>query len=365
MTFQSLKTTLAAASAIVLLSGPTLADGTSPAPADDPSTPPATETEATDAPEPSAKAGSSTGDASPATPEADTPAASDARAMGDEAGAMSDEAAKEAYAAAMSAYQSGDLTTARTKLESVLSAFADGPAMKAEVRTSLARVLVERAPDGSTDADATRDREEALRFAGEATELHASGEAYNVKGRVLLEMERHDEAITAFERAVELDGDNLYAMNNLGYAMILKGQFEAAREPLEKARDLASGEAPGYLFNNLGIALEKTGDLTAARDAYETADARGNRNAAANLQRVEEKLREQPSSSAEMNTEASMDADGTMNTDAPDGSTTDETGEARTPATSPTETPGEEPATTPEEGTPRADEQTDTTSPGQ
>lgn len=357
MRSHDLKLAIVALSALALMTGPARSDDTSPVTTDSPAEQPST----TDAP--------TTDEAGGMAPANDDPiATADAAAKPAEADtqAMSDQAAKEAYAAAMAAYQNGDLETARTKLEAALPAFASDPARKAEVRTSLARVLVERAPDGNADTAASRDRDEALRLASEATEIHASGEAYNVKGRVLLEMEQHDDAIAAFERAVELDEDNLYAMNNLGYAMILQGKFEAAREPLEKANDLASTEAPGYFYNNLGIVREKTGDLAGAREAYATADARGNRNAAANLERVQEKLRAEPAASEAMNTEAAMDDDASTT---PPASPTD------TPSSAtPGETPGQDPNVQPQvEGseTPAepegstSEKTTETTTPGQ
>jgi tetratricopeptide (TPR) repeat protein len=294
------------------------------------------------------------------------------------------EASQKDYAAAMSRYQSGDLRGAQASLESLLSAFPNDPAMKAEVRTSLARVLLEApadrttttrdeaatasgktasdealsdetasgetpsdaSPSGEAASDATasgeaagsassenRNRAEALRLATEATDIHPTGEGFNVKGRVLLEMDRHDEAIAAFERAVDLDDENLYAMNNLGYAMILEGKFEAAREPLEKARDLASADAPGYLYNNLGIVLEKTGELEAARDAYQTADERGNRNAAANLERVREKIEDRTETTSPGATATPATRQGTPEEEASAGQ--DET---TTPATEAAET---------------------------
>jgi predicted Zn-dependent protease len=91
------------------------------------------------------------------------------------------------------------------------------------------------------------------------------GPAHNVRGRILLERGAVDEALEAFQKAAELDGDDPWPLNNAGYALILRDDFAKAVDPLEEAisRDLSHA----VIWNNLALAREGAGDLPGAVEA--------------------------------------------------------------------------------------------------
>lgn len=90
--------------------------------------------------------------------------------------------------------------------------------------------------------------------------------AWNMLGRVQLQMGQRKEAIGSFEKAVELNPHSSFAQNNLGLALIYDKRFEQAVDALEQAVELEPVE--GYMWNNLGMAYEQLDRLDEARDAY-------------------------------------------------------------------------------------------------
>ena len=56
--------------------------------------------------------------------------------------------------------------------------------------------------------------------------------AWNTLGRVQLQMGKRKDAITSFEKAVDLNPKNSYARNNLGRALIYDKRFEEAADAL-------------------------------------------------------------------------------------------------------------------------------------
>jgi Tfp pilus assembly protein PilF len=90
--------------------------------------------------------------------------------------------------------------------------------------------------------------------------------AWNVLGRIQLQMGQKTDAIASFEKAVELNPQNSYAHNNLGLTLIYDKQFEEAVDELEQAVELEPVEA--YMWNNLGMAYEHLDRLEEARNAY-------------------------------------------------------------------------------------------------
>jgi Flp pilus assembly protein TadD len=90
--------------------------------------------------------------------------------------------------------------------------------------------------------------------------------AWNLLGRVQLQMGQRKQAIGSFEKAVELNPRSSFAQNNLGLALIYDKHFEQAVDALEQAVELEPVE--GYMWNNLGMAYEQLDRLEEARDAY-------------------------------------------------------------------------------------------------
>ena len=126
----------------------------------------------------------------------------------------------------------------------------------------------------------------ALKLARLATKKapNRSG-AWNTLGRAQLKHGDRKDAITSFEKAVELNPSSSYAQNNLGLALIYEGKFEEAVDALEEATQLEPVE--GYMWNNLGMAYEHLDRLDEARDAYKQAmELKGDR-AKENFARLE------------------------------------------------------------------------------
>jgi predicted Zn-dependent protease len=114
---------------------------------------------------------------------------------------------------------------------------------------------------------AAGDTERALKLAKVAVgKTPKRSAAWNMLGRVQLQMGKRKDAITSFEKAVELNPRNSYAQNNLGLALIYDKQYAKAVDALEEAVEMEPVE--GYMWNNLGMAYEQLDRLEEARDAY-------------------------------------------------------------------------------------------------
>ncbi len=120
---------------------------------------------------------------------------------------------------------------------------------------------------GARQRLASGDTDGALKLAKVAV-LHMPkrSSAWNLLGRVQLQMGQRKEAIGSFEKAVELNPHSSFAQNNLGLALIYEKHFEQAVDALEQAVELEPVE--GYMWNNLGMAYEQLDRLEEARDAY-------------------------------------------------------------------------------------------------
>lgn len=75
-------------------------------------------------------------------------------------------------------------------------------------------------------------------------------------------MGNHNQAIAAYERAVELDPNYAPAYNSLGYMYIAKGDFDKAMENLKKYKDMVPDQANPY---------DSMGELEQARGRYQEA----------------------------------------------------------------------------------------------
>ncbi len=81
-----------------------------------------------------------------------------------------------------------------------------------------------------------------------------------------------DEAIRFLERVVEIKADHAPALNDLGASLILRGEYEAAEEPLRRA---VSVEDQGSYHYNLALALFHQKKTAEARRHFEDALSRG------------------------------------------------------------------------------------------
>lgn len=126
-------------------------------------------------------------------------------------------------------------------------------------RVNHARVLLEmdRAEDARTQLEAALE-----------VDPHAV-DANRVLGRVYDELGLLDEAVGAYHTALRMSTDDVWSLNNLGLVYIEQERFEDALPPLAKAALLAGEVA--CIQNNLGVALERTGHYRDSAAAFERA----------------------------------------------------------------------------------------------
>ena len=89
------------------------------------------------------------------------------------------------------------------------------------------------------------------------------------EGYAYLSMERYDQAIGAFQRALAIDDKHLNTLNGLATAYGLGGQAERAVATFDRLTTLSPGE-PQYHFNK-GSLLQKFGKADEAEAAYRQA----------------------------------------------------------------------------------------------
>lgn len=113
---------------------------------------------------------------------------------------------------------------------------------------------------------------------------------FNIRGLVAMARRNLQEAVEMFSTAVEINPKSIYVQNNLGLALIRRGDFFLARNHLEQA--VALEPSMPYVYNNLGISYENLGLLEKAKESYQRALELDPdyENAKLNLQRVVSKL---------------------------------------------------------------------------
>jgi Flp pilus assembly protein TadD len=159
------------------------------------------------------------------------------------------------YMLGLAAWKSGDLVRAEQAFGEAL--VRDPAHVKSLLNSSRVLLALDRP-------------QEALERVETALEIDpASSEALRIKGRALHESGDLDGAILAYRAALAADERDSWAMNNLGLIYLQQGRAEEALGPLARAVELR-GNAPVF-HNNLGIALERTGHAAAARKAFEAA----------------------------------------------------------------------------------------------
>jgi tetratricopeptide (TPR) repeat protein len=177
------------------------------------------------------------------------------------------------YMLGLSTWKSGDNEGAEGAFEHALE--LDRQHVKSWI--NLSRVLL----DSSRPSEALARLDEALALDPE------SNAAYRLQGRAYHQLGRIDQAIDAYRRAIQIDDQDAWSMNNMALIFIEEERYDKALPPLARAVELRDDVA--VFYNNLGMALECTGHFRAAEQAYRDAVAAdaSHEKALANLERTE------------------------------------------------------------------------------
>ncbi|MBI1345070.1 tetratricopeptide repeat protein [bacterium] len=99
------------------------------------------------------------------------------------------------------------------------------------------------------------------------------GQAHHVRGFVLDDLKRYDEAITEYLNALRTPGYDTpgKAWNNLGIAYAVSRDYDRAIESYRTALDTPGYDTPGDAWNNLGLAYAAKQDYDRAIKCYRTA----------------------------------------------------------------------------------------------
>lgn len=177
------------------------------------------------------------------------------------------------YMLGLSAWKSGDYQLAEQSFERALELDPD----HVKSNLNLSRVLL----DTGRPMDALDKIVDALAVDPE------SNDAYRLKGRMFRQVRQNPQAVEAYRRAIQLDDQDAWSINNLGMIYLQEEMYDKALPALARAVEL-KGEVAMFR-NNLGMALELTGRYRTAEDVYRMAiDVdESNLKAASNLSRIE------------------------------------------------------------------------------
>lgn len=113
--------------------------------------------------------------------------------------------------------------------------------------------------------------ETALRYATRQLEIRESAYYYVERGLLYFEGYELEKAIADYERALELEPDDVFAYNNAGYTYQTMGDIEKAKKMLEKAIEIMEngGDQTRLPLSNLADCYEVEKDYEKAIACYE------------------------------------------------------------------------------------------------
>ena len=95
-------------------------------------------------------------------------------------------------------------------------------------------------------------------------------DVYNNIGYFNLRLEKIENSIVSFEKALSFDPNFGYANDNLGFALIISNKLEEGKRYLEKAIQSENND-DAYSHRNLGIYFQRKGQFEEARTSFEKA----------------------------------------------------------------------------------------------
>jgi tetratricopeptide (TPR) repeat protein len=159
------------------------------------------------------------------------------------------------YMLALSAWKHGDYAKSEQAFAKALS--IDPGHIKS--RVNLSRVLI----DLNRHAEAIELLTRAADIDPESREVHRLlGRTYHALGQT-------DDAVQAYRHALELNERDAWSLNDLALVLLDANRPDEALPLLIQAVEVRKGVAEFH--NHLGLALERTGHLNAAAAAYDTA----------------------------------------------------------------------------------------------
>lgn len=159
------------------------------------------------------------------------------------------------YMLGLSAWKGGDLKRAEAAFNRALE--LDPKHVKSHLNS--ARVLI----------DLGRDYEALERVTAALALDSTSSDGLRILARIRSRLGDVEAAIAAYTRALVVDEQDVWAMNNLGVLYLEQARPESALPPLARAVQLRPTSP--IFQNNLGMALEQGGHPIAAKRAYESA----------------------------------------------------------------------------------------------
>jgi tetratricopeptide (TPR) repeat protein len=114
------------------------------------------------------------------------------------------------------------------------------------------------------------EHQEAIRAFDKAIEVNPNySKAYSNKGNALTQLSNYDEAISCFEKSIELNRDCKFTYYNLANTLKIMNRYEDALDNYNKAISLSQDKESVLFYNNKGLVLLDMGRREEAVECFE------------------------------------------------------------------------------------------------